>query len=304
MFVWFCFGYAIAFGTDPSSTNVQFGGFNHGYFADLSGNVEKKYLVETDAQGNENVNMNIITNQEIIDKSLLHNQRRFYLAFAFQMVATNIATSSVAERVQMTSITYFVILQQLFITPIILCWSYAKPYYSDGVNGGVGFLYNFGFFDRAGAIVVLYSGALIAMVSCAVVGPRYGVFMPIEDQQKISGGGKESRKGGLTALLQGEKDKAFEIDEIYLYKIRKLIKRELIEGNTESGTDVAKLIVGTFTFALCLCAMNSIGLNPPSLFTKSARYNANLGFVNSLLSGSVSGLLSYVFKKYVISANN
>jgi hypothetical protein len=47
-----------------------------------------------------------------------------------------------------------------------------------------------GFFDRAGAIPILYSGALSAMIAAAVAGPRYGVYMPLEDQQKVSGGGK------------------------------------------------------------------------------------------------------------------
>ncbi len=44
-----------------------------------------------------------------------------------------------------------------------------------------GFLYNLGFFDRAGAIPILYGGALSAMIAAAVAGPRYGVYMPLED---------------------------------------------------------------------------------------------------------------------------
>lgn len=88
-------------------------------------------------------------------------------------------------------------------------------------------MYNFGFFDRAGAIPILYGGALASLVGSAVIGPRYGVFMPIDDQQKIAGGAKEERQKGIMTLLQHERDAAFEIDELYLYKIRKLIKREL-----------------------------------------------------------------------------
>ena len=40
--------------------------------------------------------------------------------------------------------------------------------------------------------------------------------------------------------LQAEKDKALEIDEIYLYKVRKLIKRELTQSNVEAGVDLPK----------------------------------------------------------------
>jgi hypothetical protein len=53
-----------------------------------------------------------------------------------------------------------------------------------------GFLYNLGYFDRIGVIPILYSGALSSMIASAVCGPRYGVYMPPEDQQKIAGGGK------------------------------------------------------------------------------------------------------------------
>ena len=127
--------------------------------------------------------------------------------------------------------------------------------------GGVGFLYNFGFFDRAGAIPILYSGAISSLVASAILGPRYGVFMPIDDQQKIAGGGKEERQKGIMSLLQTERDRAFEIDELYLYKIRKLIKRELTQGNVESGIDLPKMVLGTFVTTICLCMMNSLGLN-------------------------------------------
>ena len=72
---------------------------------------------------------------------------------------------------------------------------------SKDATGGLGFLYNFGFFDRAGAIPILYSGALTSLVASAVLGPRYGVFMPIDDQQKIAGGAKEERQKGLMTLL-------------------------------------------------------------------------------------------------------
>ena len=37
MLTWFCFGYAIAFGTNNDASDIQFGGFTHGWFGDLSG---------------------------------------------------------------------------------------------------------------------------------------------------------------------------------------------------------------------------------------------------------------------------
>ena len=37
LFTWFCFGFAIAFGTDNKADNIQFRGFHHGWFGDFSG---------------------------------------------------------------------------------------------------------------------------------------------------------------------------------------------------------------------------------------------------------------------------
>lgn len=189
--------------------------------------------------------------------------------------------------------------------PICLCWAYARPLFgSDNETGGVGFLYTFGFFDRAGVIPILFSGAVTALVATAVLGPRYGVFMPIDDQQKIAGGGKEERQKGIMSLLQVERDKAFEIDELYLYKIRKLIKRELTHGNVESAIDLPKMVIGTFIYTISLCMMNSIGLNSQfDLFTQQSRYNATLGFINPILSGSACGILSYIMKRLLVKYN-
>lgn len=205
----------------------------------------------------------------------------------------------------MLPMIYFVILQNIFILPTCLCWAYARPLFgSDSAAGGLGFLYSFGFFDRAGAVPILYSGALSSLVAAAVLGPRYGVFMPIDDQQKIAGGGKEERQKGIMTLLQTERDRAFEIDELYLYKIRKLIKRELTHGNVESGINLPMMIFGTFTTTLCFCCMNSLGLNSQfDLFTQQSRYNAVFGFVNPILSGSSSGLISYLIKKYLLKTH-
>lgn len=62
-------------------------------------------------------------------------------------------------------------------------------------------------------------------------------------------------------MLQAEKEKALEIDEIFLYKVRKLIKRELTQNNVESGIDLPFMIVGTLLMTICYSLMNSLGLN-------------------------------------------
>jgi ammonia channel protein AmtB len=272
---WFAFGYAIGFGTNPEASDIQFAGFYHGWFGDLSGGVE---ILPSPALANATTSGGASTNavtevpaveynkthvaEETYDQTVIFNQRRFFVYLAFMILASNIATSSVAERVKLRAIIAFVFLQNVLIVPVCLCWAYARPMQgSSDATGGLGFLYNFGFFDRAGAIPILYAGALTSLVASAVLGPRYGVFMPIDDQQKIAGGAKEERQKGIMTLLQLERDSAFEIDELYLYKVRKLIKRELTQGNVESGIDLPKMIFGTFTLTICFCMMNTLGLN-------------------------------------------
>ena len=193
LLTWFCFGYAIAFGTDPAALDVQFAGFTHGWFGDFSGGLDPQALT---ADGNP------AAIPSTYDYAVMFNQRRFFVFFAFLVLASNIATASIADRVKLPALIYFVIIQQILIVPFCLCWAYARPpSRSTDSAGGTGFLYNFGFFDRAGVIPILYGGALAGLVASAVTGPRYGVFMPIDEQQKISGGGKEESKRGIMTLL-------------------------------------------------------------------------------------------------------
>ena len=70
--------------------------------------------------------------------------------------------------------------------PIALCWSYARPVKgSANGDGGVGFLYNFGFFDRAGAIPILYSGAIASLVASAVIGQGMEYLCRLRTNRKL-----------------------------------------------------------------------------------------------------------------------
>lgn len=55
---------------------------------------------------------------------------------------------------------------------------------------------------------------------------------------------------------------------------------------------------------LCLAMMNGLGLNSQfELFSQQTRYNANYGFINTLLAGSISGLISYFGKRFLIQSH-
>ena len=64
------------------------------------------------------------------------------------------------------------------------------------------------------------------------------------------------------------------------------------------------MIIGTFLITICFSVMNAVGLNSQwELASQKDRYNANYGFINAILSGSTSGLIGYLIKKYFMSSH-
>lgn len=94
---WFSIGYAVAFGTDAQASDPLFAGFSHGWFGNLDGGLS------TEGDGK--------VAQSVLDETILFNQRRFFVFFAFQVLSSNIATSSIAERAQLPALLGFVFFQ-------------------------------------------------------------------------------------------------------------------------------------------------------------------------------------------------
>lgn len=49
MLTWFCFGFSIAFGTNGAATDIQFAGFIHGWFGDMTGGLVADETLPFDA---------------------------------------------------------------------------------------------------------------------------------------------------------------------------------------------------------------------------------------------------------------
>ena len=98
LITWFVAGYAIAFGIQPGAEYLQFAGFRNGWFGDFKSGYSY-------TEGDENYK-----EKEYMDKVVIFNQRRFFVYFSFQILSSNIATSSIAERVKLRSIVGFVVL--------------------------------------------------------------------------------------------------------------------------------------------------------------------------------------------------
>jgi ammonia channel protein AmtB len=115
MLTWFCFGYAIAFGTNNKALDIQFGGFYHGWFGDLTGGLRVDPNLDPTKQVQVTEVPITITQedyvpQEVADLGMAFNQRRFFVFFCFMVIASNIATSSISERCNMMPMVYFVVL--------------------------------------------------------------------------------------------------------------------------------------------------------------------------------------------------
>ena len=96
---WFCVGFSIAFGTSSSAESIQFAGLKHGFFGDLSGGLSN----DTDSS-------KWPADQTTYDETLIFNQRRFFVFFAYSILASNIVSSSISERVLLSALMYFIAL--------------------------------------------------------------------------------------------------------------------------------------------------------------------------------------------------
>jgi ammonium transporter, Amt family len=89
---WFVAGFSVAFGVRPEAELLQVAGLRNGWFGDF----KSGYDYES-------------TDKDYIDRVPIYNQRRFFVYFAFQILASNIATSSIAERVKLKSLIGFIV---------------------------------------------------------------------------------------------------------------------------------------------------------------------------------------------------
>jgi len=102
---WFIGGYAVAFGTNPDATYIQFAGLYHGWVGDFSGGL---YLKNESIP--EHNSFKAYVSEPELNQSLIFNQRRFFVFLTFIILSSNITTSCVAERVSMPSMALFVVL--------------------------------------------------------------------------------------------------------------------------------------------------------------------------------------------------
>lgn len=162
-----------------------------------------------------------------------------------------------------------------------------------------GFLRNLGYFDRGGTVIIFHTGALAGLIGTVVLGPRYGRFMSKIDMERLKGGGKEPSKKPLGTLLEHALEDTVDVDDLFLRKIRKLIKKEDEDYNFYTINN-GMMILGTFIIVIGWSLLNASGYGTHSLNSVSGRYAAELGFLNTFLSGSFCAFISFILKRHVV----
>lgn len=166
------------------------------------------------------------------------------------------------ERSKLEPMLGFVALMQLIIFPVVLNWTWC-------LEGG--FLHDLGYFDRGGSVVIFHTGALAGVIGAIVVGPRYGKFELKGVAEKIASGGKMVKRKSIAALLEDTLEDAEEIDDLFLRKIRKIIKQDA-EENDFYHINVPMMVIGTFIIIIGFSMLNACGYGNHSLNSVESRY--------------------------------
>ena len=94
------------------------------------------------------------------------------------------------------------------------------------------------------------------------------------------------------------------MDELYLRKIRKLIRVDLTENN-RYAINVNYMVIGTLLVTIGWCLMNAAGTGTThTLNNYNARYYAANSILNSVLSGSVCGLICFMLKRHIVCGDH
>lgn len=224
----------------------------------------------------------------------LYHERQFPWYFATCLIVSLIVTGSMSERAKLEPLLGFILVLQTVLYPIVLNWSW-------NLQGG--FLRELGYFDRGGSVIIFQCGAMAGLIGSVVVGPRYGRFMNKIDMERIKGGGKDAPKKPLGTLLEHALEDTVDVDDLFLRKLRKLIKQEDEDYNFYTISN-PMMVLGTFIIVIGWCMLNASGYGTHSLNSVAGRYAAELGFLNTLIAGSFSGFISFILKRHIVRGDH
>lgn len=164
-----------------------------------------------------------------------------------------------------------------------------------------GWLRSLGFFDRGGSVVIFHIGSLAGIIGVIILGPRYGRYLRRKEKEKILAATAPTFP--LSAQLEEKLSETLELDEMFLRRVRSLIYKET-QLNDFYAINVPMMVFGTFLCVIGWVMLNSAGAGKHSLNSYSGRFTSEVAYINTFLSGSFSGLISFVLKRYVVRGDN
>ena len=183
----------------------------------------------------------------------------------------------------------YIVIVQCFMYPVIMSWIW---------NVQDGYLRGQGYFDRGGSVVIFQTGALGGLIGAIVLGPRYGRFMPKGDEQRITACTATKTKTLATMLTDVAEDNA-DVDDLFLRKIRKLVKKAGSD-NDFNEIDNGMMAIGTVITVIGWAMLNSCGSGTHNINTVAGRYEAELAFMNTFIAGSFSSIIAFICKRHVV----
>jgi len=147
-----------------------------------------------------------------------------------------------AERTRLEPQLVFVFIANIILYPPIMSWAW-------NLQGG--FLKSLDFMDRGGSAVIFHTAGVAGIIGAIVVGPRYGRFMAKSDESKIFSVQAKvndlfmmyhyksekdissvtnkvnniNKSRNLAGMLEDAASGSVSVDDIYLRKVRKMIKK-------------------------------------------------------------------------------
>jgi ammonia channel protein AmtB len=179
---------------------------------------------------------------------------------------------------------------------VALCWAY-------NLQDIGGYLRRLGYFDRGGSVIIFQTGSLAGVLGAIILGPRYGNFMMTKSDDdkgtaKVTGAQAERKR--LGALLEEALEDTAEVDDMFLAKVRRMIKRDGEDTNFYTSIDVSRMVLGTFITSIGFVMLNTCGTGSHSINSFDGRYAAEVAFMNTFISGSCCGFLCFLLKRHIV----
>lgn len=114
---------------------------------------------------------------------------------------------------------------------------------------------------------------------------------------------KINKQKNLKTLLEDAVNETVNIDDLYLRKLRKLINRATLSEGLDHDflrVDNSLLILGTFVTSLGWAMLNACGAGKHDITSVSGRFQAETAFLNTMLAGAFSAVISMILKKQIV----